>query len=106
MTNPQSNRHIILDLYISGSRPRSIAALINIQALCDGELKGRVELHVIDIHDHPEALCEERLLAIPTLIKRQPLPQKRIIGDLADKQRLLMALDLQSEPATGALPSP
>jgi len=101
----QADPRYVLTLYISGSSPRSAAALLNIQSLCDGELKGRVELLVVDIHNHPEVLSEERILAIPTLIRRLPPPLRRIIGDLNDKQRLLLALDLQPAPAAEA-PSP
>ncbi|MEI6829263.1 MAG: circadian clock KaiB family protein [Synechococcaceae cyanobacterium ELA445] len=102
----QSTPRYLLTLYISGTSPRSTAALLNIQSICDGELKGQVDLQVVDIHDHPEALSEERILAIPTLIKRLPPPLRRIIGDLNDKQRLLKSLDLQPAPAAEAPPGP
>lgn len=106
MSQEQTDSRYVLTLYISGTSPRSSSALLNIQSLCDGELKGQVELQVVDIHDHPEVLSEERILAIPTLIKRLPPPLRRIIGDLNDKQRLLMSLDLQTVATTGAPPSP
>lgn len=105
MSQEQTNSRYLLTLYISGTSPRSSAALLNIQSLCDGELKGQVELQVVDIHDHPEVLSEERILAIPTLIKRLPPPLRRIIGDLNDKHRLLKSLDLQSAP-TAEAPGP
>lgn len=106
MSQEQTDSPYVLTLYISGTSPRSSAALLNIQSLCDGELKGQVELQVVDIHDHPEVLSEERIVAIPTLIKRLPPPLRRIIGDLNDKQRLLLSLDLQPVATTGAPPSP
>jgi circadian clock protein KaiB len=106
MSQDHAEHRYLLTLYISGSSPRSTTALLNIQSLCDGELKGQVELQVVDIHNHPEVLSEERILAIPTLIKRLPPPLRRIIGDLNDKQRLLLSLDLQPVPAAGAPPSP
>jgi circadian clock protein KaiB len=106
MSQDHAEHRYLLTLYISGTSARSSAALLNIQSLCDGELKGQVELQVVDIHDHPEVLTEERILAIPTLIKRLPPPLRRIIGDLNDKQRLLKSLDLQPVPAAGAPPSP
>ncbi len=104
MSQEQTHSRYVLTLYISGTSPRSTAALLNIQSLCDRELKGQVELLVVDIHNHPEVLTEERILAIPTLIRRLPPPLRRIIGDLNDKQRLLLALDLQ--PAPAAAPNP
>jgi circadian clock protein KaiB len=103
--DPAAPRYL-LTLYISGTSARSTAALLNIQSLCDGELKGQVELQVMDIHNHPEVLSAERILAIPTLIKRLPSPLRRIIGDLNDKQRRRLSLDLQPAPAAGAPPSP
>ena len=104
MSQDQANPRYLLNLYISGTSPRSTAALLNIQSICDCELKGQVELLVVDIHDHPELLSEERILAIPTLIKRLPPPLRRIIGDLGDKQRLLLSLDLQPIQGGGDLP--
>ena len=91
----------LLTLYISGMCPHSSAALDNIQCLCAGELKGQVELEVVDIRSNPEALIRERILAIPTLIKRLPLPVRRLIGDLGDKERLLKALGVKIDPAGG-----
>ena len=95
----------VLTLYISGASPRSTAALITIQGICDRELKGRVELKVVDIRLHPEALVEDRILAIPTLIKRLPPPLRQIVGDLANEQRVRVALDLIPSPQEGELGS-
>ena len=99
---PQDKEHAdqnyVLTLYISGASPRSSAALITIQGICDRELKGRVELKVVDIREHPEALIEDRILAIPTLIKRLPPPLRQIIGDLANEHRVRVALDLIPPP--------
>ena len=89
-----ANQSYVLTLYISGVSPRSSAALVTIQRICDQELSGRVELNVVDILLHPEALVEDRILAIPTLIKRLPPPLRQIIGDLANEQRVRVALDL------------
>ena len=91
----------VLTLYISGASPRSTAALITIQGICDRELKGRVELKVVDIRLHPEALVEDRILAIPTLIKRLPPPLRQIVGDLANEHRVRVALDLIPPPPRG-----
>jgi len=102
----QSTPRYLLTLYISGTSPRSTAALLNIQSICDGELKGQVDLQVVDVRSHPDVLTEERILAIPTLIKRLPPPLRRVIGDLNDKQRLLLSLDLLPAPAAEAPPGP
>jgi circadian clock protein KaiB len=82
MSQAQTHSRYVPTLDISGTSPRSTAALLNIQSLWDQELKGQVELLVVDIHNHPEVLAEERILAFPTLIRR------------------LLALDLRPGPAT------
>ena len=61
----------------------------------EGELAGRVELTVVDIRSDPRALSEDRILAVPTLVKRQPPPLRQIVGDLANRERVLAALDVQ-----------
>ncbi len=106
MNDEHATPRYLLTLYISGTSPRSTAALVNIQSICDAELKGQVELQVVDVRSHPDVLTEERILAIPTLIKRLPPPLRRVIGDLNDKQRLLLALDLQPAPGAGSPPGP
>ena len=100
-----SEQSYVLTLYISGASPRSTAALITIQGICDRELKGRVELRVVDIRLHPEALVEDRILAILTLIKRLPPPLRQIVGDLTNEHRVRVALDLSPSPQEGELGS-
>lgn len=90
---------LVLTLYINGTSARSAAALITLQRLCERELAGQVDLTVVDIRSNPEALSEDRILAVPTLIKRLPPPLRQIVGDLASEERVLAALDVV--PASG-----
>jgi circadian clock protein KaiB len=83
-----------LRLFVSGSTPRSARAIQNIQALCEENLHGRYDLEVIDIYQHPEHVRPEQIVVIPTLVKKLPLPIRRIVGDLSDKQRVLLGLDI------------
>jgi circadian clock protein KaiB len=83
-----------LRLFVSGSTPRSARAIRNIQALCEENLRGRYDLEVIDIYQHPEHVRPEQIVVIPTLVKKLPLPLRRIVGDLSDKQRVLLGLDI------------
>ncbi len=87
----------VLRLYISGMSPRSIKAIENIKKICEENLKGRYELEVIDIFQQPQYVKKEQLLAAPTLIKKLPLPLRRLIGDMSDKDRILVGLDLISK---------
>lgn len=88
--------HYRLRLFVSGSTPRSARAIQNIRALCDEKLHGRYNLEVIDIYQHPELVKPEQIVVTPTLVKKLPLPFRRIIGDLSDKERVLVGLDIVS----------
>lgn len=87
-----------LTLYVSGASPRSAAALETIRRICDEELAGRVDLRVVDVTQEPARLLRDQVMAIPTLIKHQPLPLRRLVGDLADAQRVRAGLDLGPRP--------
>jgi circadian clock protein KaiB len=86
--------HYRLRLFVSGSTPRSIRAIQNIRAICEEKLQDRYDLEVIDIYQHPEQLQPDQILVTPTLVKQLPLPFRKIIGDLSDKERVLVALDI------------
>jgi circadian clock protein KaiB len=86
--------HYLLRLFVSGTTPRSARAIQNIRALCEEKLQGRYELEVIDIYQHPEMVKTEQVVVTPTLVKKLPLPFRRIIGDLSDTVRVLTGLDL------------
>jgi circadian clock protein KaiB len=84
----------ILRLYVTGSTPRSLKAISNLKRFCDEYLDGDYELQVIDIYKNPNAAREADIIAAPTLIKRLPAPLRRFIGDLSNKQKLLVGLDI------------
>ena len=71
-----------------------MTALENIRLICREYLSGRHELHVIDMYQHPELVKSNQIVGAPTLVKARPLPEKRILGDMRDRQRILAALDL------------
>ena len=100
-TNPQ---HYSLRLFVSGTTPRSSRAIQNIRALCEERLQGRYELKVIDVYQHPERLQAERVVVTPTLVKKLPLPLRKIIGDLSDTERVLVALNIVPLPASAKSP--
>jgi circadian clock protein KaiB len=84
----------ILRLYVMGHTPRSQLAIANIQRICEEELQSRYQLEIIDVLERPQLAEDEKILATPTLVKELPPPLRRIIGDLSDKELVLMGLDL------------
>ena len=86
-----------LTLYVRGAGARSGAALETIRRICDEELANRVELRIVDIAEEPGMAMDDRVLAVPTLIKHLPLPVRRLVGDLADRDRVRSGLDLGPE---------
>jgi circadian clock protein KaiB len=85
----------VLRLYVTGLTPRSVRAITNIKEICEEHLKGRYDLQVIDIYQQPVLARGEQIIAVPTLIKKLPPPLRRIIGDLSDRERVLIGLDLK-----------
>jgi len=84
----------ILRLYVTGMTPRSINAIENIRKICEENLQGRYELEVIDIYQQPQYAKQEQILAAPTLIKKLPLPLRKFIGDMSNKEKILIGLNL------------
>jgi circadian clock protein KaiB len=89
----RAERHL-LRLYVTGTTPRSVKAIRNIRAVCEEKLHGRYDLEVIDIYQQPELASRAQIVVAPTLIKRLPLPVRRLIGDLSKLERVLAGLDL------------
>ncbi len=83
-----------LRLYIAGWTPRSVIAFENLKLICEGELNGKYHIEVIDLLRNPRLARANQILAVPTLVRRLPLPIRNIIGDLSDAQRVLVGLDL------------
>jgi circadian clock protein KaiB len=83
-----------LRLFVAGTTPRSARAIRNIRAICEDNLQGRYDLEVVDIYQHPEQIKPEQIVVIPTLVKEQPLPLRKMIGDLSNKEQVLIGLDI------------
>ena len=78
---------------MTGKTPRAERAIANLRRICDEELRGQYEMQVIDVLEHPQLAEDEKILATPTLIKQLPPPLRRVIGDLSDKDKVLLGLD-------------
>jgi len=90
---PAAERYV-LRLYVTGMTPRSTEAIKNLQAICDEYLEGRYDLDVIDLYQQPALAKGEQIVAAPTLIRKLPLPMRRLVGDMSRREHVLMGLDL------------
>lgn len=84
----------ILKLFVTGILPNSVRAVVNIKAICEKHLKGRYELEIIDIYQQRSLALAEAIIAIPVLIKKFPLPEVRLIGDLSDTEKVIKGLHI------------
>ncbi len=84
-----------LRLYVAGQTPNSIKALANLKKICEEHLKGQYRIEVIDLLENPQLAKGDRILAVPTLVRKLPPPVKKIIGDLSNTERVLVGLDLR-----------
>lgn len=84
-----------LRLYIAGNTPKSAAALTNLKKYCEMHLYDQYELEVIDLLMHPQLAAGDQILAIPTLVRKVPVPVRKIIGDLSNEEKVLVGLDLR-----------
>lgn len=84
----------VLRLFVTGLTARSARAIRNVREICDEHLEGRYDLEVVDLYQQPVLAREEQVIAAPTLVKKLPLPTRRIIGDLSERDRVLAGLGL------------
>jgi circadian clock protein KaiB len=93
-----STQHVpvryLLRLYVTGMTPRSTAAVATVKAICEEHLRGRYELEIVDLYRTPERAQNEQIVAVPTLVKEQPHPERRLVGNLSDLPRVLRGLSL------------
>ena len=88
----------ILRLYVAGPTPRSTRAIVNTRKICERHLKNNYSLEVVDIRSRPEAARGDQIIAVPTLVRAEPLPLRRFIGDLSNTPRILAAMGLEDTP--------
>jgi circadian clock protein KaiB len=101
MTEDLDKNYWELRLYVAGQTPKSVAALANLKKYCEQHLLGRYKLEVIDLLQHPQLAEGDQILAIPTLVRKVPVPIRKIIGDLSNEERVLVGLDIR--PIEGKL---
>jgi circadian clock protein KaiB len=86
----------VLRLYVTGTTPRSLQAIKTLKEICETDLQGNFDMSIIDVLERPQLAEHEKILATPTLIKELPPPLRRVIGDLSEKEKVLIGLDLHS----------
>jgi len=91
------DNHFELDLYIAGASTNSARAVANLREICEQYLKERYTLRVIDVHQEKSLAAQEQLVALPLLIKSRPYPERRLIGDMSDTQKVLKGLGISAE---------
>ena len=86
----------VLRLYVAGQTPKALTAFSNLKRICEEQLSGKYSIEVIDLMINPQLGAEDQILALPTLVRKLPVPVRKIIGDLSDTERVLVGLDLLS----------
>jgi circadian clock protein KaiB len=89
------NEKWLLRLYVAGQTPRAATAFNNLKVICEAQLKDNYNIEVIDILKNPQLARDHQIIAIPTLVRKLPLPVRNIIGDLSNVGRVLSGLDLK-----------
>ena len=84
-----------LRLYVAGNTPKSIAAITNLKKYCEEHLEGKYHIEIIDLLVHPQLAEGDQIFAIPTLVRKVPQPIRKIIGDLSNKEKVLVGLNIR-----------
>jgi circadian clock protein KaiB len=93
LTNEDS---YVLRLFVTGATPNSSRAISNLKDICETYLKGNYELEIIDVYQQPLMAANEQIIALPLLIKKSPYPERKLIGDMSDTQKVLRGLSLSA----------
>ena len=88
------DQHYVLRLFVAGTAPNSLRAIQNVRLICEEQLPGRHELEVIDIYQNAGQLATGQVVVAPTLVRQSPLPVRRLVGDLSNRNRVLEGLDI------------
>ncbi|MHB2155540.1 circadian clock KaiB family protein [Calditrichota bacterium GD2] len=91
---PASVQKWIFELYIAGQSPRSLQAIANLKLICEKNLKENYELTVIDVTENPSLARVKQIIALPTLIRLSPSPERKVVGDLSELDRAAAILEL------------
>jgi circadian clock protein KaiB len=93
----EDSQQFVLRLYVTGMTPRSTRAISAVRSVCEEFLAGRYELQIIDVYQQPALIRDEQIFATPTLVKKRPDPERRMIGDMSDRARLIAGLGIRTD---------
>ena len=91
-----ANDKWVLRLYVAGQTPKALTAFANLKKICEEQMKGKYSIEVIDLMKNPQLGAADQIFALPTLVRKLPVPVRKIIGDLSNKERVLIGLDFIS----------
>jgi circadian clock protein KaiB len=94
--NRRTNDPYVFRLYVTGASPNSLRAIANTRNIFEEYLNQNYELEIIDVHQQPSVAKQENIIALPLLIKKYPLPEKRLIGDMSDMERVLNSIGISN----------
>ena len=91
---PNNENKIVLQLFITGASPNSIRAITNLKTILEHHVKDQYSLEIIDVYQQKSVAATEQIIAMPVMIKKYPLPERRLIGDMSDEAKVLKGLGL------------
>lgn len=97
-TKPVKPKEWEMRLYVAGQTAKSLTAFENLKKICEEHLAGKYSIEVIDLLEHPQLAKGDQIIALPTLVRKLPLPVRKIIGDLSNTEQVLVGLDLRPRP--------
>jgi circadian clock protein KaiB len=89
------SKEFVLHLFITGASPNSVRAINNVKQLCEEHMAGRYDLHIIDVYQQPSIAEKEQIIALPLMIRKFPLPERRLIGDMSETTKILKTLGIE-----------
>jgi circadian clock protein KaiB len=92
----EQNEQWDLCVYVTDNSPKSLRAVANLRAACEEHLPGRYQIEIVDVLENPRRAAADQILAAPTVVRRLPVPIRKLVGDLSDSDRLLIGLELRS----------
>jgi circadian clock protein KaiB len=96
-TNPTRRADYDLKLFVSGASPNSVKAINNIQRILEAHAHGKYNLQIVDVYQEKSVAQNEQIVALPMLLRKHPLPERRLIGDMSDEQKVIDGLGLDQE---------
>jgi len=89
------HKEFVFHLFITGASPNSLRAINNLKQICEEHMAGRYQLEIIDVYQQPSIAQKEQIIALPLMIRKHPLPERRLIGDMSETAKILKTLGIE-----------